>query len=100
MSIQQQQAHPAALAPVAAVTDLPDGLIEVSPVWPGVDRPITHGFVVAKPALAQRLACAINAGVVYADPSIATDVNGHTYVRAECRVMGKYANADLKRLGF
>jgi hypothetical protein len=37
---------------------------------------------------------------VFADPVIKTDVLGHTYVAASSRVMAKYANADLKRLGY
>jgi hypothetical protein len=43
---------------------------------------------------------AINAQVVFADPVIKTDVLGQTYVAASSRVMAKYANADLKRLGY
>jgi hypothetical protein len=49
---------------------------------------------------AQRLVNAINAQVVFDDPVIKTDINGRTYVAASSRVMGKYANADLKRLGY
>lgn len=50
----------------------------------------------------QRLADAIKAGVVCVDQRVATDVNGATYVehRGHLKVSGKYANADLKRLGY
>jgi hypothetical protein len=32
--------------------------------------------------------------------TIKTDVNGKTYVSANCAVLGRMANADLARLGF
>ncbi len=50
--------------------------------------------------LAERLAAAINAGVVFTRPSIKRDVNGNTYVTSDYGVSGRRANADLKRLGF
>jgi hypothetical protein len=50
--------------------------------------------------LATRLAAAITAGVVFTAPEIKRDVNGRTYVSASCQVLGRHANADLKRLGF
>lgn len=51
-------------------------------------------------ALAARLVRAAEAGAVFTDHRVKRDVYGHTYVSARCRVMGKYLNADLKRLGF
>lgn len=50
--------------------------------------------------LAERLVAAINAGVVFGNPELRTDVNGRTYVSADVKVLGRTANADLKRLGF
>jgi hypothetical protein len=70
----------------------------------GVDRPRTYGISFsANPngrKLADRLVAAVNAGVVLYDATIKTDINGRTYVCSTSRVMGKYANADLKKLGF
>lgn len=78
--------------------------INVSIVWSGatLDRPTSGGFGL-KPthlALAKRLAKAIDAGVVYLNPTVRTDVNGQTYVSSSCCVLGRTLNADLKRLGF
>lgn len=69
---------------------------------PDVDRPYTGGWLFPKRhrALAERLVRAINAGVVFYDQQVVTDVNGKTFVQAWSRVYGKRANADLKRLGF
>lgn len=72
----------------------------VTPEWTGVDRPTTHSWTVLDRALADRLAAAVLAGAVYVNPVIATDVNGATYVQARSLVMGKYANADLRALGY
>ena len=81
--------------------DDPGGEWRVTATWDApVDRPSTHGFVLRNKRTAQRLVNAINAQVVFDDPVIKTDVNGRTYVAASSRVMGKYANADLKRLGY
>ena len=65
-----------------------------------VDRPQTHSFRLRNKKTAERLVNAINAQAVYADPVIKTDIYGNTYVAATSRVLGKYANADLKRLGY
>lgn len=74
----------------------------VSPIWAGVDRPRTGGwrFGPRHKALAERLRRAILAGVVYEDPTAATDVNGKTFVVARTTVLARQANADLARLGF
>jgi hypothetical protein len=50
--------------------------------------------------LAERLVRAVEAGVVFTPERVATDVNGNTYLVAPTKVMGRTANADLKRLGF
>jgi hypothetical protein len=65
-----------------------------------VDRQGTHGWVFYNPKIAERLVAAINAQAVFTDPVIKTDTHGNTYVAATSRVLGKYANADLKRLGY
>jgi hypothetical protein len=66
-----------------------------------LDRPRTHGISTGRNKdLAERLAAAINAGAVYPDPEVRTDVYGATYVQASSRVMGRHLNADLRRLGF
>lgn len=68
--------------------------------WADVDRTATHGFAVPNARLAQRLTDAIWAGAVFYDPEVRTNAAGQTYVDAHSRVLGKYLNADLKRLGF
>lgn len=50
--------------------------------------------------LAERLVAAINDGAVHGTPELRTDVNGKTYVHASSKVLGRSANADLKRLGY
>lgn len=84
----------------------PDGepVLHVDPVWDGVDRPTTGGWMLPDSPngrrLAARLKAALLAGVVYSATEILTDVNGKTYVGARSRVLGRIMNADLKRLGF
>jgi hypothetical protein len=75
----------------------------VDTLWPieGLDRPHTHGYVLGNNSrLADRLSRAIEDGAVYENPRIVRDVDGRTYVQAHAKVMGKYANADLRRLGY
>lgn len=78
--------------------------ILVNVVWSGakLDRPCTGGYRLSMKhmKLAKRLAAAINAGAVYTNPKIKEDIHGHTYVVADCHVMGRYMNRDLKALGF
>ncbi len=50
--------------------------------------------------LAERLARAINAGVVFTNPVTKLDVRGETYVSHDYAVSGKHLNSDLRRLGF
>lgn len=76
-----------------------NGFVLVSPVWTGVDRPVTFGWIVPK-KLVGRLTQALMAGVVCRRPEVMTDLNGHTYMTYDCQVTGRYLNADLKRLGF
>ncbi|AXH47326.1 hypothetical protein SEA_EDEN_31 [Microbacterium phage Eden] len=65
-----------------------------------VDRPDLFGFAVKTKRLADRLATAITAGAVFHGHEVRRDVNGKSYVAVSSRVMAKYANADLKRLGY
>lgn len=51
-------------------------------------------------ALADRLAAAVDAGVVFTELEVATDVFNEKYVAHKTNVMGRYLNADLRRLGF
>ena len=78
--------------------------VHVDVIWntDGVplDRPSTYSISVGTWPLAERLVKAIHAGVVFPDPKVKTDVYGKTYVEATCKVMGRYLNADLKRLGY
>jgi hypothetical protein len=78
--------------------------IRVAVTWfgEGLDRQDGHGwlFDLGHEKLAARLARAIDDGVVFHNISLAIDVNGKTYVNASSRVLGKYANADLKKLGY
>jgi hypothetical protein len=73
--------------------------VTVWALWEGVDRPKSHGIQVRK-TVAPRLKRAILAGAVFTNPQITKDVNGKTYVQANCKVMARYANADLKKLGY
>jgi hypothetical protein len=69
-----------------------------------VDRPITGGIFTGPgpkgKKLAERLAAATRAGVTHVEAYVREDVNGQTFVTSKCTVMGKYLNADLRRLGF
>lgn len=83
-----------------------EGSWEVQTIWSSehvaLDRPAGIGFTFGPNhrELAIRLATAITAGVVFTAPEIKRDVNGRTYVSARSQVLGRRANADLKRLGF
>jgi hypothetical protein len=89
----------------ASIARMPDHLL-VKATWSSktvkLDRTecISFGLKLTHGKLAQRLASAIDAGKIFTNPSIKTDVNGKTYVDARSTVMGRYLNADLKRLGF
>jgi hypothetical protein len=77
-------------------------VIEVCPVWEGVDRPTSSGWVLpaTRTDLAERLSRAIEGGAACPNPVIKTDVNGKTYVNHGCVVLGRRMSADLKRLGY
>lgn len=91
---------------VEVVHDHEEHTITVWPYWTaeGLDRRQGTGFgLTDSPAhkrLSQRMVNAILADAVFYKPEIRTDTHGKTYVHASSRVMGKYMNADLKRLGF
>lgn len=70
--------------------------------YAGVDRPVVMGIMVdaAKRNLIDRLCRAINDGAAVEGARVATDINGNTYVAFNSKVMGKYLNADLTRLGY
>lgn len=94
------------LIPTARVTSDADGW-SVTVDWASsdgtvIDRPNVGGwgFGPKHQRLAERLAAAINAGVVFGTPELRTDINGKTFVNAPSKVLGRTANADLKRLGF
>jgi hypothetical protein len=78
--------------------ELDGWLVEV--LWAGVDRQRGNGWVVGSERVARRLERAIVAGAVMLDPQVRRDTSGATYVQARSAVMGRYMNADLKRLGF
>lgn len=60
----------------------------------GIGLKITHQ------ALAQRLVRAINAGVVFTDVCIKTDVHEQEYVSFTNTINTRVLNAELKRKGF
>jgi len=67
---------------------------------PPVDRTDGSGWLVLKESVARRLVRAVNDGVVFTDIEVAEDINDRTYVAARSLVMGRYVNADLKRLEY
>lgn len=81
-----------------------DDAIYVAVIWSGVelDRPFTGGFRLMKGQmkLAQRLKRAIDDQQAYEDPEVVHDMNGQSYVEVRSLVLGKYMDADLKRLGY
>jgi hypothetical protein len=87
------------LTPTAVPEPNNHGGITVWTEWTGVDRPRTYGISVTK-RNAPRLVRAINAGVVFTDARVATDVDGKTYVAATSQVHTRYINVDLTRLGY
>ena len=73
-----------------------------TPVDGTLDRPDCGGYLIQAKhkKLVLRLMSAINAGVATKFLGIGVDIAGKTYVLSESQVMGKYMNADLKRLGY
>lgn len=76
------------------------GYLSVDPVWSGVDRPRSGGWVVKDRRTANRLAAALKAGVALTVEGVGTDVSGQTYVQTRSHVLARIMNADLTRLGF
>lgn len=76
-----------------------DKYVVVRPVWSEVDRPDGSGWVV-RPVVAQRLKKALFDGAIFTNIEVGTDIFGKTYVSSHSRVMAKYMNADLKKLGY
>jgi hypothetical protein len=76
------------------------GCFEVAIYWNGVDRPNTGSTVVRGMPLANRFKKAILDGAAIKDVEIRVDVAGQTYVGFRSLVSAKYANADLRRLGY
>lgn len=81
-------------------TGVQPGLFSVHPVWADVDRPDSGGWVVRGRPIARRLEAAIRAGAAVVPTGITTDRAGKTYVQTTSRVMAKYMNADLRKLGY
>ena len=95
---------PTAVLTVESAEIVPEaeaGLYCVRGTWTGTaDRRGTTGFIVRGLPLARRLQQAIAAGAVFADPQVATDIHGNTYVTSRSLILSRRANADLRRLGF
>lgn len=64
-----------------------------------IDRPHTYSITLPL-AVAKRFVRAVNDQKVFANPELAHDIYGKSYVRANSLVMGRRANADLKKLGY
>jgi hypothetical protein len=78
-----------------------DGVVVAWFEYSGVDRTMTHGIQCKNHKIANRLRIAALAGKVVAmEAEILTDNAGETFANDCCKVMGKYLNADLKRLGY
>jgi hypothetical protein len=71
-----------------------------------IDRPNVGGWIFgttpSQVSLANRLVKAINAGAVYCDAKLMTDVNGKTYVSANTTEFfhKRHMNVSLKKVGF
>lgn len=98
---------PTVLTPTATVHDRGD-TVRVEVTWTSSDGPLDrpsvggYGFAATKTGrgTARRLAQAINEGVWYPRPELAVDVNGATYVSARGLTIAKYANSELRKLGY
>lgn len=93
--------------PTGVVTTRPadeygPAMLVVETHWHGqnLDRPNTGGTAVKDQRMADRLVRAINSGAAYSNPKVVRDVSGQTYVHADRAFMGKYLNADLRKLGY
>lgn len=69
-----------------------------------LDRPHTYGMsfdlTPRGRRLAQRFARCVDSGDAFDTPSLKVDIDGLSYVESRCKVYGKRANADLRRLGY
>lgn len=83
--------------------------VAVDVEWSGpqlLDRPSTGGWSLGSDkgadALAERLAAAIDAGVVYKNPALMKDIDGHTYISATFTgdYRGRSLNKTLKAAGY
>ena len=78
--------------------------ITITPIWTGVDRARTSSLtLVNKPsnmALANRYKRAIESGAAFCHVELTHDSKGKSYIHAVENVMGRYLNADLKKLGY
>lgn len=65
------------------------------------DRPKGVGHEFSDHSLALRVRRAVENGVWHtSDPVLLTDVGGNTYVSANLRTIGKYADTDLAAIGY
>lgn len=105
MMEMEQGPFPDGLSVQAYIDRLP-GEIIVRTEWSAnrpIDRPngMSWALRLTHVKLAQRLVNAINAGAVYTDAYIGTDVMGCTYVVAHhVPMLGRKLNADLARIGY
>jgi len=77
-------------------------VVRISTYGLPVDRTYLYGISLKKThlKLAERLKAAILAGAVFGLGTVHVDVNGKSFIHADCKVLGRTLNADLKRLGF
>jgi hypothetical protein len=70
-------------------------------VTPVVDRPTTYGITVRSAALAGRIAACIDDQKAFGPAAeLRADINGQTYISHSAKILGRTANADLRRLGY
>lgn len=65
-----------------------------------LDRRDMVGYGVTSQRNAKRLIAAIEAGDVFHNLVVRTDVNGNTYLQASSHVYARTMNADLKKIGY
>jgi hypothetical protein len=91
---------------VATASRTPNGEWHVDakfiPATITVDREDGYGWALGPKhaTLAARLVRAINAGAVFSNFVMGTDVNGKTFIHANANVRSRAANADLRAIGF
>lgn len=74
-------------------------IFTISPVYEGVDRPISSGVNV-RSELVDAAVQAMKDGKIYGNATVKVDVNGQTYAESQDEVIGKYINTTLKKLGY